>query len=719
MNYKEFLETKRPNFIERGFEVNESELNVNLYDFQKYLVKIALKKGTYAIFAECGLGKTIMQLEWANQIVRRFNKSVIIFTPLAVAYQTLDEAAKFGIEARLYVNYNNEPNIYITNYEQIDNIEPENFIGIVLDESSILKNFTGVYKNKLIDYYTKTPYKLCCTATPSPNDVMEIGNHSEFLNIKKRIDLLSEYFFHDGGDTSKWVLKGYAKNEFYSWLNSWSSFIANPSDIGFNGDAFILPELNITDYQIQSEIVPDEQLFNDMTINATDFNRELRKTMQPRIDKVLSLVNGENVIIWVKLNDEAQYLKRMIPESVEVHGSEPTEVKERKLLDFAKGKYKVLITKPKIAQFGMNFQNCHHQIFASLDFSFESLYQSIRRSYRFGQKNQVQIDLITTDTMKNVLTTIQEKEKLFMELRNNVNTAEVYNKMVHTHQNARKYENDKATIINGDSIQECEHLDENSMDFMIYSPPFADLYTYNDKIEDLGNVKNYAEFFKQFQYLGSNLLRILKPGRLMAVHTADIPMLKSKDGVIGFKDFSGDIIRFFNDVGFIYHSRVTIWKNPATEMQRTKALGLLHKQLKKDSSRSRVGNADYLLVFRKDGDNETPIVQDINIDTWQKWASPVWMDINQTRTLNTIEKQEDGEKHICPLQLDVIERAIYLWSNKGETVFTPFAGIGSELYQSILLGRKAVGIELKESYYDAAVTNIKRACSEVDMPKLF
>lgn len=273
-------------------------------------------------------------------------------------------------------------------------------------------------------------------------------------------------------------------------------------------------------------------------------------------------------------------------------------------------------------------------------------------------------------------------------------------------------------LINGDCITEIKGIESESIHFSIFSPPFAELYVYSDDYRDMGNCKNYEEFFEHFTYLTPELNRILIPGRLVAVHCMDLPIQKGKEGYIGLRDFSGMLIDNFQKNGFIYHSRVTIWKDPVTEMQRTKAIGLLNKQKDKDATISRVGIPDYLLIFRKVGDNPIPVRHTstdqndpnyIPISLWQKYASPVWMDIDYGNTLNKEGRESDDEKHIAPLQLETIERAIHLWTNPGETIFTPFMGIGSEAYQALKMHRNAVGIELKESYFKIAQKNCTNA----------
>ena len=283
-----------------------------------------------------------------------------------------------------------------------------------------------------------------------------------------------------------------------------------------------------------------------------------------------------------------------------------------------------------------------------------------------------------------------------------------------------QYISDHCAVYHGDCVELIQSIPDESVGFSIFSPPFAELYTYSNELADMGNSKDYKEFFVAFDFLVKHLYRVLWSGRLVAVHCMDLPIQKGKEGYIGLRDFSGMILKSFEDAGFIYHSRVTIWKNPVTEMQRTKALGLLHKQLRKDAAMSRVGIPDYLMVFRKEGEHNHPVVCDIPVDTWQKWASPVWMDINYSDTLNKTDARcEKDEKHICPLQLPTIERAVSLWSNKNDVVLTPFMGIGSEVYQSILCGRKGIGFELKESYFNEAVKNIQNAEAKVSEDLLF
>lgn len=718
MEYKEFLETKKKKFIESGFDVADSDLNYNLFDFQKYAVKTALKKGRFALFFDCGLGKTLMQLSWSDAVYNYTGKKVLILAPLAVVEQTKDEAVKFGI---------NQDSFDITNYEQLSNIDTSIYSGVVLDESSILKGRTGKTSNLLIETFESTPYKLACTATPSPNDHMELGQHSEFLGAMSYLEMLAMYFVHDGGETSKWRLRKHAKDDFWNYVCTWSMACDNPSSLGFCHAGYSLPEIEYIEH-----IIPVENntgsLFVDVAVSATDLHKDLKRSFEKRIEKTIEIVENSKgqVIVWGLRNSETDYLSKQLEDSINVQGSDIPEYKAKYLNGFAKGHFKTLITKTSIASFGMNYQNCNEMIFMSYDFKFEQFYQAVRRSYRFGQKNKVKVHILIPESQKNVRQSILQKQERHFEMikemskyssetdyKTNKSNVMIKQKEVKT----KNYH-----LLNGDCVQESKKIADNSADLVVFSPPFAELYVYSDKEEDMGNVSDYNEFEQHFKYLIPEIKRVLKSGRICAIHCMDLPIQKGKEGFVGLRDFSGMLINWFTELGFIYHSRATIWKNPVTEMQRTKALGLLHKTIKKDSAMSRVGIPDYVLFFRNEGENQTPIEhqdKDANlpnylpVDLWQKYASPVWNDIDYSRTLQ-YRSGRDGndEKHICPLQLDTIERIIHLYSNEGETVFSPFGGIGSEGFQAIKMNRKSISIELKESYFKLNEANHRAAVLE-------
>lgn len=719
MEYLEFIESKKKVIKESGFNVQLSDLNNKLFDFQKYCVQLALKKGKFALFEECGLGKTFQQIEWAYQVAKYTNKPVLILCPLAVAGQTIQEGLKLGYNIVKLPSQNiSTDNIYIANYEQLNNINISIFSGVVLDESSILKNYSGATKQLILDLFVNTPYKLCCSATPSPNDELEIGNHAEFLNVCTIQDMRAIYFTTDKDiiDGNKYRLKKHSQKDFYKWISSWAIMISLPSDLGFKADNYILPSLNFKEYKLITDKRDNGKLFNDETISATDFNKELKTTMIQRMDKVINLVNKskENFIIWIKHNEEGEYLKKYLKDAIEVSGSDKTEIKEKNLLGFANNEFRVLITKTKIAQFGLNFQNCNNQIFASLDFSFEGIYQAIRRSYRFGQKNEVNIHLITTDTMKNVINSIKDKEDKFKTMQNQMKEAILTNiekNEILENKNEKITENYKLYL--GDCVEEIKKLDDQSIDYSFFSPPFGALYVFSDNPKDMSNVQNNDEFLKHFEYLVKELFRVIKPGRLVSIHMMQSTTLLGRDGFYSIVDFRGDLIRLFQKNGFYFHAENMIRKDPKTAAIRTKNRQLMHGTTKKDSSIVRPGLADYILTFKVPGENKEPIVNNIPFDLWCKIAEPVWLNINESDTLEYREaKGNNDERHITPTQLQPIEWCYLMWSNPNDTVLSPFMGIGSEGYQALKMNRKFIGFELKESYFNLACRNMDRAINE-------
>jgi DNA modification methylase len=704
--YEEFLDSKIKRIQDSGFEIEDSKLNSNLFDFQRFIVKRALKAGRYAIFADCGLGKTLMQLEFAYQVAEFTKSKVLILAPLAVKAQTIAEANKFGVDLS---------NIDINNYEQLENIDCSIYSGVVLDESSILKNYSGAYKQLIVSLFEKTNYKLACTATPSPNDELEIGNHAEFLNIMTSQDMRAIYFTTDKelikGD--KYRLKKHAEKEFYKWISQWAIMLSKPQDLGFTAYGYELPKLNYIEKKIITESRLNWSLFNSVAVSATNFNQELRLTKVERLSEVVEIVNNskENFIIWVKQNEEADYLKNLIPDAKEVRGNDAPELKEKLLIGFGKNEFRVLITKSKIAQFGLNYQNCHNQIFASLDFSFESLYQSIRRSYRFGQKNQVNIYLITTDTMQNVVNSIEEKEEKFIKMQTEMREAILSNFEFDKLTKERKVveENDFKLIL-GDCVEEVSKLEDESIDYSFFSPPFGALYVFSNDPQDMSNVKNNDEFMKHFKFLVIELNRVIKSGRLVSIHMMQSTTLLGRDGYYSIVDFRGDLIRLFQECGFIFHAENMIRKDPKTAAIRTKNRQLMWGTTKKDSSVVRPGLADYILTFRKKGENKEPIINNVPFDLWCKIAEPVWIDIEEGDTLDyRAARSSDDERHITPTQLKPIEWCYLIWSNKGDTILSPFSGIASEGFQALQMDRKYIGIELKESYFDLSVKNLKSA----------
>jgi len=740
MEYAEFLAKKEILDARSGFE--PGPVNPMLYDFQAAITKWALRRGRAAIFCDCGLGKTPMQLEWARQVCEHTRNAVLILAPLAVSKQTKREGDKFGIHVNICECQDDVVNgVNITNYEKLHKFDPGYFSGIVLDESSILKSYSGKFRNQIIEAFQTTPYKLACTATPAPNDFMELGNHCEFLNIMTRSEMLSMFFINDTANVGTWRLKGHGEEKFWKWICSWAVMLSKPSEIGFDDAGFVLPELNIIEHVIEFGKPLPGNLFAQKAETLNERRQARRESINDKIGVIQDIITeGDSWLIWCDLNNESESISKAI-DAVEITGAQENEEKEEKMLGFTTGRHRVIVTKPKIAGFGMNWQHCNNVIFAGLSDSYEAFYQAIRRCWRFGQKQSVNCHIITTDIEGNIVDNIKRKEADALKMR-----AEMIKHMA----DITKHELvDSSSLIDGyrrdvyrgngyelhlgDNIELIKEMDDDSIGFSIFSPPFASLFTYSNSIRDMGNCRGKEDFLEHFRYLVQELYRVIMPGRLVAIHCMNLPATIQHDGYIGMHDFRGDLIRLFQDESFIFHSEVCIWKDPLVQAVRTKVLTLAHKQICKDSSRCAQGIPDYIIVMRKPGDNPKPVEHPkgfshyiggaefesgkfnedqrknkLSHEIWQRYASPVWMDIRQTRVLSTqIARESDDEKHVCPLQLDTIERCLELWSAKGDTVLDPFSGIGSTVYCAASMGRYGIGFELKESYWKQSIKNLK------------
>lgn len=728
MNYSEFVTSKRKPELATGH--NPKSLNANLFDFQRAIVAWAVRRGRAAIFADTGLGKTLMQLSWADEVAKKTGRPVLILAPLAVSEQTIQQGDRFGIRVERHTGADIfGGNIYITNYERMDRVDFESLGGIVLDESSILKSQDGKTRSRIIDACQGIPYRLSCTATPSPNDFEELGNQCEFLGVMSRTEMLATYFVNDTGDTGTWRLKGWGASKFWEWMGSWAVVVRNPSDIGFDGSGYNLPPPNYVEHIVESEFMGD--MFAKPAQTLTERRKAQRDSIDARCAALAELVNGqqnEPWLIWCHLNDEAETLHRMIPDSVNVQGSDKPEYKTEQMMKFSNGELRVLISKPKICGFGMNWQHCARMAFVGLDDSFEKFYQAVRRCYRFGQTRNVDVHLFVAESEGQILANLKRKENQHHEMSNNMvnHMKDIMNielsgsTKITNNYFEDTYSGDRFTVHLGDCVKWASRMEDNSIDYSIFSPPFADLFVYSNSDHDMGNCANDDEFIAQFNFLIKELYRIIKPGRNVSFHCMNLPTTKMRQGFIGLRDFRGDLIRSFQDAGFIYHSEVCIWKDPVVAMQRTKALGLLHKTIRENASMSRMGLPDYVVTMRKPGECENRVVhgEDLPVQMWQKYASPIWDDINQSRTLNKMPaRDENDEKHMCPLQLDVIERCIHLWTNPDDLVFSPFTGIGSEGYCAVRMGRRFVGTELKQQYFDLACLNI--ADARVESADLF
>jgi DNA modification methylase len=748
MEYNEFISSRDDMAGATG--IVGVEISSMLFPFQNDIVKWALKRGRAAIFADCGLGKTPMQLEWARIVSSETQRPVIIFAPLAVSAQTKLEGDKFGILVNVCRTKNDlKSGINITNYEMMSHFSPELFSGIVVDESSILKSYSGKIRTDIIEFASNIEYRLACTATPSPNDITEICNHAEFIGLMSESEVKALYFTQDGNTTVKWRLKGHARTPFYKWLATWSVAMRSPSDLGYSDDGYVLPGISIDLSEVGSGWVPNGQLFESDAITLDEQRHARRESIDERVEKAAELAkNGEPWIFWCDLNEESEKLRKAIDGSVSVAGSDSSQDKEDRMIGFSNGKYRVLITKPSIAGFGMNWQHCNNMAFVGISHSYEQMYQAIRRCWRFGQNKPVSVHLITSRANRRVLENVKRKEtqaKLMMdqivshmkdystsEIRGSKREEAVYSTDV--------IKGETWTAHLGDCVDVTNELDDNSIALSVFSPPFPGMYVYSNSKRDMGNASAISEMIEHFRFLAAPLLEKTMPGRSCAIHLTQIPAKKMVDGYIGIKDFRGETIKMFEEEGWIYYGEITIDKNPQVKAIRTRDSGLQFKSLATDSARMHVALADYILQFKKPGDNPTAIKAGISSkyknpggwitqEEWIRWARPVWYGadfapngdgISETDVLNVRQARDtDDERHLAPLQLGVIERCIKLWSAPGETIFSPFMGIGSEGYIATQLLRKFIGSELKESYFKSAIQNIKRADAEMKSRTLF
>lgn len=751
MTYDQFINSKVKSVKAHGFTPT-LPLSSHLFDWQKLIVEWAIKQGRCALFEECGLGKTLQQLEWARHVQHKTGGIVLILCPLSVAKQTIKEAVKFGMPVVVHAMQPedlNAPGIYITNYERVEMFgdKLKDVDGIILDESSILKSFMGKTRMFLTDAFKETIYRLACTATPATNDYMEFGQHCEFLGVMPSNEMLSRWFINDTMNFGTYRLKGHAKQDFWKWVSTWAACVSKPSDIGFPDDGYDLPRLNmqIITVEVDETEAAGDELFRNPSMNATTIHKEMRLTCRDRVAKAAEIANNSNeeFVIWCNTNYEADELILSIKDGLEVRGNDKPEHKETKLNKFSAGEARVLITKPSIAGYGMNWQHCRNHIFVGLSYSFEDFYQAMRRGYRFGQQREFNCYVIQAATEGATLSTIRRKMDQHAEMQNEMKFAARHlangsDRKLAMNTELKKDSSAGWTVYNGDCVRVAKQIESNSIDFSVYSPPFANLYVYSADVQDMGNCANQDEFFKQYRFLIKEKFRITKPGCLSAVHCKNLVKYANRDGAAGQRDFRGEIIRAHEDAGWVYHSEHTIWKDPVIEMQRTKAQGLLFKQLCQNSRFSRAGMADYIVVFRKwapgmdeeqlrvghdfsnqweyfgsDGPAHFSDTRQRNIQIWQRYASPVWMDIRQTNVLNgDIARDNADEKHICPLQLDAINRLVWLYSKENDLVFSPFTGIGSEGYCAIKAGCKFIGAELKESYFKLACDHLRKAENE-------
>jgi DNA modification methylase len=827
-DYKEFLEKKIVVAGTYGSEIDKGDINPIALPHQKDIIHWAISGGRRAIFASFGLGKTLMQLEIARLVIKITNKPFLICMPLGVVGEFKDdnELLNTGFEIKYITDTDkvdtSEIAIYVTNYERVrkGDINPECFGGVSFDEASILRNLKTETTNYVLKHFSKINYRFVATATPTPNDFIEILNYADYLGVIDRGHALTRFFQRDSTKAGHLTLYENKKEEFWKWVSSWAVFINKPSDLGYDDTGYNLPKLNFVEVEIENlpegTITNKEGkivLFKDTTKSLVDTSREKKESIEIRVQKTFDIVNENpdaNWILWHHRESERDALEKKFKEFdlKSVYGSQTNTEKENILIDFKHSKFKVLSTKPEIAGSGCNFQHsCNNMVFVGIDYKFNNFIQAIHRCYRFKQDKEVNVYAIFTNNEREVLKTLKDKWRKHIELQTEMinlvrefglNTDKITADMKRQiFEKRRSATIGNATVFNDDTINVHNEMESDSTDMILTSIPFGDHYEYSDNYNDFGHNNGNEEFFKQMDFLTPNLLRTLKPGKIAAIHVKDRIRYSYQNGTsfTTIDDFSGKTVAHFVKHGFYLVGKITVTTDVVRENNQTYRLGWTEQC--KDATKMGVGLPEYVLLFRKkpsESNNayaDEPCFKDkseYSIDNWQldahaywkssgnrfmsidelttaemksvfnKWrkfdkgniynfqehlkvcsdleevgklsrlfmtipptsnSEMVWTDVNRMNTLNTNQANRKKEKHICPLQLDIIERLINRFTMKGDKIDDPFGGLFSTAYKALEMERKAISAELNPNYYDDGLFYLKSIEYKINVPTLF
>jgi len=826
--YEDFLKAKVVIAESYGIDTSDIKYSDILFPHQRDIVEFCLQGGRRAIFADFSLGKTVMQLEIADQLILKTGRPFLIVCPLGVSGEFKRDNA--NLEHNKYpITYitdtddfkNANIQIYLTNYERVrkGDINPEEFCGVSFDEASILRNLQTETTTYVLNYFKKIPYRFVATATPTPNDYIEILNYADFLGVISRGHALTRFFQRDPLHAGNLKLYKHKEEEFWQWVSTWAAFLNKPSDLGYDDTGYILPKLNVIEHRISykaSEQPVDKFgvpiLFKDLSKSLLAVCREKRDSLPARINKAEEIARDikGNVIIWHHLEDERRLLERYFKDEggISVFGSQKNSDKENYLIEFSEGKYKYLFSKPRIAGQGCNFQyHCHDMIFAGIDYKFNDFIQSIHRCYRFRQKKTVNVHIIYTENEDAVIKVLKRKWQQHIDLRkkmseliknyglnSNLMRAQMQRKMF---EGGKMFTDENVTLYNNDCVVAMDDIPENSIGMVLTSIPFGDHYEYTDCFNDFGHNHGDENFFKQMDFLTPKLLKALEPGRIAAIHVKDRVRYSYQNGTkfTTLDDFSGQTVAHFIKHGFFLMGKITVTTDVVAENNQTYRLGWTEQC--KDATKMGVGLPEYVLIFRKapterlNAYADNPIVKDKKEYTKAKWQldahayyringdrilstselshyslqhicaawkykneteiysflehlriceeldeqemlsstfmtlpvhsnnPEVWTDVNRMNTLNTRQANAKKEKHICPLQFDIIERLIIRYSQKGEIVLDPFGGLMSVPYKALELGRKSIGIELNSEYFQDGLFYVKAMLHKLSVPTLF
>ena len=829
MNYQEFLESKVVIAKDYGTDELKSPISEKLLPHQRDIVEWSISGGRRAIFASFGLGKTMMQLEIARKVIEITNKPFLVAMPLGVIGEFKDDLAFLDDSMNIqYITDTDqiteyEKTIYCTNYERIrkGDIDATRFGGVSFDEASILRNLKTETTNYVLKYFSQINYRFVATATPTPNDFIEILNYADYLGVIDRGHALTRFFKRDSTKAGNLTLYDNKKEEFWKWVATWAVFINKPSDLGYDDTGYLLPKMNIIEHEVKN--TNQETVINKKTgqlqIGKKDqkslshTSKEKRETIGIRVQKALDIVNAQcddRFILWHHLEAERKEIdsKFVGYDRKSVFGSQKNADKEKALIGFKRGDFQILSTKPQIAGSGCNFQEkCHNMIFVGINYKFNDFIQAVHRIYRFKQDKEVNIHIIYTNNEYEVLKKLKQKWAKHIELQTEMinlvreyglNKDKVKSDMKRQiFKNRRQAQVGQAKVFNEDTVTMHKEMESDSLDMILTSIPFGDHYEYSDNYNDMGHNHGNDNFFKQMDYLTPNLLRCLKPGKVAAIHVKDRIRYSYQNGTsfTTIDDFSGKTVAHFLKHGFYLMGKITVVTDVVRENNQTYRLGWSEQC--KDATKMGVGLPEYVLLFRKaptHSDNAyadekcTKTKQEYTRANWQLdahafWRSSgdrfmsskelkkldikrivrtwkkhntdaiydfrnhldtceelesndrlsslfmtlpvhsntdmVWSDINRMNTLNTNQANRKKQKHICPLQLDLIDRLINRFTMEGDLIDDPFGGLFSTAYMALKKGRKAISTELNPEYYDDGLFYLKSIEYKINCPTLF
>lgn len=828
MTYKEFLESKIELAQDSGFEVNPADINKALKPHQRDAVIWALKGGRRALFESFGLGKTIQEIEFCKQVIDHEGGRALIVLPLGVKQEfTQDAVNVLGYDAPVYCRSMEEvescdSSIVLTNYERVrdGDIRPDYFVATSLDEASVLRSFGSKTYQTFLDKFKNVSYKLVATATPSPNKYKELIHYAGYLEIMDTGQALTRFFQRDSTKANNLTLYPNMEDEFWLWVSSWALFITKPSDVNpkYSDEGYVLPPLDVRWHEIPihygdtSDKTGQMQLFTEAAAGLKEAAEVKRNSIDQRVEKMKEIVESspeEHFLLWHDLESERKAILKAIPEVVDIYGSQDYDIREKRVIDFAQGRIKLFATKKTISGSGCNFQRyCHREIFLGIDYEFNDFIQAVHRCYRFLQIDTVVIDIIYMENERQIKEALLEKWKNHNHMvKKMTDIVKKYGlspaskiKRLERKMGVEtvKVQGKHYTAVNDDCVEECRRIESNSVGLIHTSIPFGNHYEYSANYNDFGHNENTEKFFEQMDFLTPELLRILEPGRVAAIHVKDRVLFGNATGtgMPTIEPFHAQCIEHYMKHGFQYFGMITVVTDVVRENNQTYRLGWSEQC--KDGSKMGVGCPEYILLFRKlptDKSNayaDDPVkktkedytraqwqidahgywrssgdrliskdeLKEFSVDDLQRvyreysrsnvysyeehvklaeeldkndklpatfmvvapgsWNNlDVWDDINRMRTLNTTQSRRRQQMHVCPLQLDIVERIINRYSNEGDMVLDPFGGLMTVPMTAVKMKRYGYGIELSCDYFRDGVGYLQEAENEIETPTLF